>query len=202
MHRTVGFRIPDDDEGLEDHDVFRMANLMGFTVGKPEHERLKRAPTQPFSEVFWTHTPSVPRWKTNGKRKHPLTIAVNGRFEVERKGVEPSTFALRTRQAPVASEVGKALTATPSPACTAACTSEAENANANPLDGDRATAADDIPADLDLAAIVAAWPSLPGAIRAGIVAMVNAAANAGEHRTKAGGKPKGRSKAKGTPKAR
>ncbi len=56
MHRTVGFRISDDDERLENHDVLRVANLMGFTVGKPEHERLERAPTQPFSQVFCTHS--------------------------------------------------------------------------------------------------------------------------------------------------
>jgi hypothetical protein len=35
---------------------------------------------------------------------------------------------------------------------------------------------DTCPADPDLAAVVAAWPGLPEAIRAGIVAMVNAAA--------------------------
>jgi len=34
------------------------------------------------------------------KEKHPLTTAVNGCLEVERKGVEPSTFALRTRRSP------------------------------------------------------------------------------------------------------
>jgi len=34
------------------------------------------------------------------KQKHPLTTAVNGCLAVERKGVEPSTFALRTRRSP------------------------------------------------------------------------------------------------------
>ena len=34
------------------------------------------------------------------KQKHPLTTAVSGCLEVERKGVEPSTFALRTRRSP------------------------------------------------------------------------------------------------------
>jgi hypothetical protein len=37
-----------------------------------------------------------------------------------------------------------------------------------------------LPADPDLRAVVTAWPTLPHAIRAGIVAMVNAAFGAGE----------------------
>ena len=46
---------------------------------------------------------------------------------MERKGVEPSTFALRTRTPTDTTGNPQELTATPSPACTAACTSEAEN---------------------------------------------------------------------------
>ena len=34
------------------------------------------------------------------KQKHPLTSVANGCLEVERKGVEPSTYALRTRRSP------------------------------------------------------------------------------------------------------
>jgi hypothetical protein len=34
------------------------------------------------------------------KEKNPLTTAVNGFREVERKGVEPSTSALRTQRSP------------------------------------------------------------------------------------------------------
>jgi hypothetical protein len=35
--------------------------------------------------------------------------------------------------------------------------------------------ADDVPDDPDLVAVVAAWPTLPGPVKAGIVAMVRAA---------------------------
>jgi integrase len=45
-------------------------------------------------------TASVDGNPWNVKQKHPLTTAVNGCGEVERKGVEPSTFALRTRRSP------------------------------------------------------------------------------------------------------
>ena len=36
------------------------------------------------------------------------------------------------------------------------------------------------PADADLAAIIDAWPALPGAIKAGILAMVKAASEKGD----------------------
>jgi hypothetical protein len=50
-----------------------------------------------------------------------------GVLEVERKGVEPSTFALRTRRPTVASDGRQGVTSATSPACTAACTSGGEN---------------------------------------------------------------------------
>jgi len=100
---------------------------------------------------------------------------------VERKGIEPSTSALRTQEPSNASDATKELASTHSAACTAACTSEAENAN----DGTpKTTVADqagrlDEPLaetlDADLAAVSAAWPKLPPAIRAGILAMIRAA---------------------------
>jgi hypothetical protein len=49
------------------------------------------------------------------------------------------------------------------PACTTACTSEAEN-------GENPTSV----TDPDLARLIEVWPSLPDAIRRGILAMVNA----------------------------
>ena len=47
-------------------------------------------------------------------------------------------------------------------ACTNACTSEGENANAGPIDA-------------YLSKVIAAWPTLPEPIKAGILAMVRAA---------------------------
>jgi hypothetical protein len=43
-------------------------------------------------------TIAVNPWNVN--ENNPLTTAVSGLLEVERKGVEPSTFALRTRRSP------------------------------------------------------------------------------------------------------
>jgi hypothetical protein len=58
--------------------------------------------------------PSVAKWRRSpligpirdagtsctGKEKNPLTMPVNGSLQVERKGVEPSTSALRTQRSP------------------------------------------------------------------------------------------------------
>jgi hypothetical protein len=82
----------------------------------------------------------------------PLTVDVNGLLEVERKGVEPSTSALRTHEACVTSESNKGLATSENPACTRACTN---------LD--------------DLAKIVAAWPMLPEPVRQAMVALTAAA---------------------------
>jgi hypothetical protein len=56
------------------------------------------------------------------------------RRKVERKRVELSTSALRTCEHSDASDSSKALTSTPSDACTCACTSEGENDNAGTPD--------------------------------------------------------------------
>ena len=97
------------------------------------------------------------------KEKHPLTTLVNGCFLVERKGAEPSTFALRTRRTTDTSSNVQALTTTPSPACSAPCSEVAE------------TAHDEAAGDPQLAAVVKAWPTLPEPIRRAIVAMIGAA---------------------------
>ena len=81
---------------------------------------------------------------------------------MERKGVEPSTSALRTQEQSVASDGDKGVTSSLSAACTNACTSEAENANAETIAP-------------DLQAIIEAWPTLPESIKAGFLALVNAA---------------------------
>jgi hypothetical protein len=47
------------------------------------------------------------------------------------------------------------------------------------------------PADPDLAALVAAWPALPSAVRAGIVAMVRAAAPLGASNARDGAQGEG-----------
>jgi hypothetical protein len=68
---------------------------------------------------------------------------------VDRKGVEPSTSALRTHENTDASITGKELATSDSPACSNACSN---------LD--------------DLARIVAAWPSLPAPIRRAMLALI------------------------------
>ena len=65
------------------------------------------------------------------KQNNPLTTAVNGLRQVERRRVELPTSALRMCEHPDASVDSKALTATPAPVCTRVCTSEPENANAD-----------------------------------------------------------------------
>ena len=81
---------------------------------------------------------------------------------MERKGVEPSTSALRTQGTHAVSESYKELAATARAACTNACTFKDEN-----LHG---TQADD-----GLAEVIDNWPTLLGAVKAGILAMVRAA---------------------------
>jgi hypothetical protein len=67
----------------------------------------------------------------------------------------------------VASEDVKEVATTPEPVCT----SEAESANETAV-----TKLTSFPFDADLSAVVNAWPTLPAVVRAGIAAMVRAAA--------------------------
>ena len=83
---------------------------------------------------------------------------------MERKGVEPSTSALRTQQTGDASADQQPVTETVPGACTAACTSLEENGQ------NRGAAAD--PVDADLARLIEVWPSLPEAIRRAILSLV------------------------------
>jgi hypothetical protein len=94
--------------------------------------------------------------------KQSAVLAGNGLNVVERKGVEQSTFALRTRQPMVASETVKELAATPESVCTSVCTSEAEKAHS--LTG----------IDAELALLIDRWPALTEATKTAIVAMVRA----------------------------
>jgi hypothetical protein len=48
----------------------------------------------------WTDPPRVAATSCAVKEKNPLTTLVTGSREVERKGVEPSTSALRTQRSP------------------------------------------------------------------------------------------------------
>jgi hypothetical protein len=112
------------------------------------------------------------RWRFHFlSTKNPLTTGVNGLREVERKGVEPSTSALRTQTHTVLSDEPQGLGASDSDACTAACTRNAESVHG--------AAHEPVPtvqklADPDLACIVDLWPKLPTAIKAAIVALVKA----------------------------
>ena len=78
-------------------------------------------------KVISQHTRFVGNFVSrNFKRNNPLTTVVSGLHTVERKGVEPSTSALRTQQACDASNTGKEVVEGVSLACTAACTGNAE----------------------------------------------------------------------------
>ena len=82
---------------------------------------------------------------------------------VERKGVEPSTFALRTRRPIDVSEAGKELATTANAVCTSVCTSPAENDH------------EPVPIDPDLALLIDRWPTLPTDTKAAIVALLHKA---------------------------
>ena len=74
-------------------------------------------------------------------------------------GLEPTTFTLATCEHRTEASPNQELASPPADACTSACTNNAESPHADP----------------DLTTIIDAWPTLPQAIRAGIVAMVRAA---------------------------
>jgi hypothetical protein len=82
-------------------------------------------------------------------------------------------------EACVLSDTDEQLTATDAGRCTNGCTSNGENANAAPLDG-RPEVDTAAPLDADLVAIVEAWPTLPVAVKAGMLAMVAAAKVSGD----------------------
>jgi hypothetical protein len=107
------------------------------------------------------------------KRKGPSTTLVNGPGEVERKGVEPSTSALRTQPLRDVSYSAEGVATSDPAACTAACTGNAISANDN--------AGSTAQNDLDLEAVVEAWPALPDSLRQAIVTLVKAARIAGQH---------------------
>jgi hypothetical protein len=93
---------------------------------------------------------------------------------VEVTGIEPATCTLRTQGHPDASDSSKGLTPTPSAACTAACTSEPENANAGIPDadqGERSEGTDPTPAD-PLANLAAALLNLSEADRERLAGML------------------------------
>ena len=79
---------------------------------------------------------------------------------MERKGVEPSTSALRTQTDPVATEILSAVAPTLLAACTTACTSEAENPCGDPAAGP-SPVAPGTPLPGDFAAALAMIATLP-----------------------------------------
>ena len=78
---------------------------------------------------------------------------------METKGIEPSTSWLQTSESSIVSESLPEVTSSPSVRCTNGCTSEPETTN-------------EPAADPGPGAVHAAWPSLPAAIKAGIMAMI------------------------------
>lgn len=94
------------------------------------------------------------------KRNNPLSLGDNGLREVERKGVEPSTSALRTQAGVVPTGNPPELTTSPDSGCTNCCTNSPPSvSNADPL----ATLADALrqlsPADRERLAALLANPT-------------------------------------------
>jgi hypothetical protein len=123
------------------------------------------------------------------KRKDPLTTAVNGSSEWAAPGSNWRPLPCECAGSPSEGVTNQEVASTPSDACTAACTSEAENANAGtaetaslgtppdaagPLDtdqGSKGEGAADKPAD-PLAGLAAAIANLTPADRARLGAML------------------------------
>ena len=55
MNKPVGVGIDDGNPVLADGDNFRVPDLMGLAVRKPQLERLERAPIQPLPDGFRVH---------------------------------------------------------------------------------------------------------------------------------------------------
>ena len=87
----------------------------------------------------------------------------SGSSPVERKGVEPSTSALRTHTPTAVNENGQQLTTPPISVCTSVCTGEPETANGPPAVA---------PIDPALATLAAALLNLDPAARAALAAML------------------------------
>ena len=94
---------------------------------------------------------------------HVASLVLSDTCEVERKGVEPSTSALRTQPLRDVSYTPEELATSEPDACTAACTGNAVWVNDNAQN------------DLVLQAVVEAWATLPEHVRA-TIAMIAATA--------------------------
>ena len=94
----------------------------------------RRHPVRPTSFPTGYKTGYKPSGYNRQRKKPSVTHCYERLYLVEPTGIEPATSWLQTRESPVTSADSKALTPTPSAACTSACTSEGENANADALD--------------------------------------------------------------------
>jgi hypothetical protein len=85
---------------------------------------------------FRTQERSSPETKNPGKHASFAVLRGKGqqRKQMEPRGIEPLTSALRTHALRAASLTGPDVKATPAPACTSACTSEGENENADTVE--------------------------------------------------------------------
>ena len=79
-----------------------------------------------FRRTDWNPNPSSDSSKKTSKNSLSQTLSELS-LKVERKGVEPSTSALRTHDSAVLSDNQSELAATPDSRCTNGCTSEPEN---------------------------------------------------------------------------
>lgn len=55
MNETISFRIDHGNSVRADGHDFRVPDLKGFSVGKPQFERLERMPIQPFTDCAGVH---------------------------------------------------------------------------------------------------------------------------------------------------
>jgi len=97
---------------------------------------------------------------------------------VERKGLEPSTSALRTQRDGVLSVDTKQVTPTAANGCTNGCTNSPENGNGATLelaDATNSKCLELLAANPELRGVIDAWAELPDAVRAGVLAMIRAA---------------------------
>ncbi len=117
--------------------------------------------------------------RTHVKGKAPLSRLDNGRQEKRVIGFEPTTFTLATckpTQANQRTDNDLAIGAAPARSAFSARTTH-----------ETADSVDSVPSSSrELDALIAAWPKLPEAVRAGIVAMVRASV---ESQTSEGNKP-------------
>ena len=114
-------------------------------------------------------TPGIQKWK---KKTRCKLLSYNGLLPGWERGLEPPASRSTICDPPAVSEAGKGLTPTLSAACTAACTSEAEIANADTLNANQDSEGEGIDQGDPLAILAAALLSLSPTDRERLAAML------------------------------